>query len=71
MKKWIIIAILVIAVAWLLADRFGGDETSTDTLTVAPVLRTLDVNDVIENSEMSAMTYSIRTTRDVICIRLL
>jgi hypothetical protein len=66
MKKWIIVAVLVIAVAWLLAERFGGDESSTDTLTVAPVPRTLDVADVIEYSEMSAMTYRVRTTRDVL-----
>lgn len=68
MKKWIIIAILVIAVAWLLAERFGGgdDETATGTLTVAPAPRTLDAADVIEYSEMSAMTYRVRTTRDVL-----
>jgi hypothetical protein len=66
MKKWIIVAILVIAVAWLLAERFGGEDSSTDTLTVAPVPRSLDVADVIEYSEMSAMTYRVRTTRDVL-----
>jgi hypothetical protein len=65
MKRWIIIAGLAIAVVALLAERFGH-ENSTVTETGVRDTRTIDIADVIEYTEMSATTFRVRTTIDVI-----
>lgn len=67
MKRWILIAALVVGVTWLLVERAGGPgDTPANVERAAPVLRTLDPVDVIEYREMDALTYRVRTTRDVL-----
>lgn len=65
MKRWILIAALAMGVIWLFAGNLGNE----DPVTVdAPVqeLRTLDPLDVVDYTSLSAPTYRVRTTRDVL-----
>ena len=67
MKRWIVIALLVIGAAWLLADKFGGGgDSNTQEPAASPEPQILDANEVVEYSGMSALTYRVRTTRDVL-----
>lgn len=67
MKRWILIALLVLGVAWLFIERLGGDDENPSMATFpTPAPRILDPTDVIEYSKLSAYTYRVRTTRDVL-----
>lgn len=65
MKRWVVILILLVPSLWFVIDRLSDDEGPTATHP-APELRTLDVRDVVAYTDMSATTYRVRTTRDVI-----
>ena len=51
MKRWGIVVVLFVGVAWLLINRFTGDGDAPADQTAAPEPRTVDVADVIECAE--------------------
>jgi hypothetical protein len=65
MKRWIAVLFLAAVLVWLLVDRFTGDGEPV-TAFEAPELRTVDVTDVVKYVDMNALTYRVRTTRDVL-----
>jgi hypothetical protein len=65
MKRWIVILILAVPALWFVIDRLSEDDLPPPVHPAAE-LRTLDVRDVVAYTEMSATTYRVRTTRDVI-----
>jgi len=66
MKRWLAVIIPLLAVAWILVNRFSGDGSTPADETAAPRPRTIDVADVIEYARLDAPTFRVRTTRDVL-----
>ena len=66
MKRWIVLAVLVIAVIWLLVDHFSSGGDSMEFAVEAPVTKTIEVTDVIEYVTAGATTYRVWTTREVL-----
>jgi hypothetical protein len=66
-RSTLLVAVAIAGIAWVLLSSDRWHE-GTDPLerVAAPDLQVLDVAQVIEYSEMSAPTYRIRTTRDVL-----
>jgi hypothetical protein len=63
--RWIIVLLLAAVLVWRLYDRFTPGGTP-DTEFAAPELHTVEVTNVVSYADMTALTYRVRTTRDVL-----